>query len=178
MFDGITANGAKFDVIGMSLYPTADDWSDLTSQCLNNMNDMVSRYGKEVMICEIGMDYREPQASKDFIADIIEKTKSIPDNKGLGVFYWEPQCYNWQYYNKGAFDLSGKPTIAMDAFLPDDTPGNFIYGDLNGDERVNSTDFTLLKRYILNVIDTFGYSFKPPCNLFFYLIILFFHFKN
>jgi len=35
------------------------------------------------MICEIGMDYWEAQACKDFITDIIQKTKSLPDNKGL-----------------------------------------------------------------------------------------------
>jgi len=158
IFDGITANGARFDVIGMSLYPTASDWPQLTNQCLNNMKDMISRYGKEIMICEIGMDYWEAQACKDFITDIIQKTKSLPDNKGLGVFYWEPQCYNWQYYNKGAFDLSGKPTIALDAFLTSDTPDNLIYGDLNGDGRVNSTDYTLLKRYLLGAIQTFPYE--------------------
>lgn len=36
---------------------------------------------------------------------------------GLGVFYWEPEAYNWQNYSSGAFDNTGKPIIAMDAFL-------------------------------------------------------------
>ena len=37
---------------------------------------------------------------------------------GLGVFYWEPECFNnWQGYNMGAFTNDGKPSVAMDAFL-------------------------------------------------------------
>lgn len=117
MFDGLKSNGAKYDVIGMSLYPSPTDWSMLTTQCLANMNDMVSRYSKEVMVCEVGMSWDQASASKAFLADIIAKVKSVPDSKGLGVLYWEPEAYNgWQGYTLGAFDNSGKPTIALDAF--------------------------------------------------------------
>lgn len=119
MFDGLKNNGAKWDVIGMSLYPSAADWSAKNTQCLANMNDMVTRYGSEVMICEIGMPASEPVAAKAFISDLLAKNKSLPNNKGLGVFYWEPQSYgNWNGYGLGAFDDTGKPTVAMDAFLP------------------------------------------------------------
>lgn len=119
MFDGLKSNGAKWDVIGMSMYPTASNWSARNTQCLANMNDMVSRYGSEVMICELGMPVSEPVAAKAFISDLIAKNKSLPNNKGLGVFYWEPQSYaSWNGYGMGAFDDTGKPTVAMDAFLP------------------------------------------------------------
>jgi arabinogalactan endo-1,4-beta-galactosidase len=117
MFDGLTAAGAKFDVIGMSLYPTVDNWPALTAQCLANMNDMVARYGREVMVCEVGMDVNAAAACKAFLMDIIAKTRSVSGGKGLGVFYWEPESHdNWQGYTLGAFDPSGRPTIAMDAF--------------------------------------------------------------
>lgn len=119
MFDGLKSNGAKWDVIGMSLYPGVADWQTKNTQCLANMNDMLSRYGSEIMICEMGMPAAEAAASKAFISDLISKNKSLPNNKGLGVFYWEPQSYNsWNGYKLGAFDDTGKPTIAMDAFLP------------------------------------------------------------
>lgn len=118
IFDGLKANGANWDVIGMSLYPTAANWQSLNNQCLANMQDMVIRYGKEVMIAEVGMPVSEATAAKAFLTDIIIKNNSLPDGKGLGVFYWEPQAYNgWQGYQLGAFDATGKPTIAMDAFL-------------------------------------------------------------
>ena len=116
---GLVANGAKFDVIGMSLYPSyvAGGWQVANTQCLANMNDMVSRYNKEVMIVEVGMPWDQAAQSKVFIEDLIAKTKTVSGNKGLGVLYWEPQSYNnWQGYTLGAFDNSGKPTVALDAF--------------------------------------------------------------
>lgn len=117
MFDGLKNNGAKWDVIGMSLYPSTTDWAAKNSQCLSNMNDMVSRYNKPVMIVEVGMSWDQAAICKSFLTDIITKTKSIADSKGLGVLYWEPEAYNnWQGYTLGAFDNNGKPTLALDAF--------------------------------------------------------------
>jgi arabinogalactan endo-1,4-beta-galactosidase len=118
MFDGLNSNGAKYDVIGMSLYPEIDNYYTLANQCLANMNDMLSRYSKELMICEIGMQYNNASESKTFITDMINKTKSIPNKKGLGVFYWEPESYpGMNGYNKGCWNADGKPTIALDGFL-------------------------------------------------------------
>jgi arabinogalactan endo-1,4-beta-galactosidase len=115
--DGLKSNGAKWDVIAMSLYPSPANWSTLNSQCLTNMNDMVSRFGSEIMICEVGMSWDQPAACNAFISDLITKVKAVSNNKGLGVFYWEPQAYNnWQGYTLGAFDNSGKPTAALNAF--------------------------------------------------------------
>ena len=164
MFDGLTNNGAKFDIIGMSIYPTASNWQILNNQCLSNMRDMQSRYGKDVMICEIGMDYTEEVAAKSFISDIVSKTQSIG---GQGVFYWEPQAYpNYNAgYSKGAWNSNGRPTLALEGFGYNEnivTPTNDnsktinrIYGDLNGDDRVDTRDYTILRRYILELIDSF-----------------------
>jgi arabinogalactan endo-1,4-beta-galactosidase len=117
LFDGLKANGASWDIIGMSLYPTSTNWQSYNDSCLNNMNDMVSRYGKQVMICEIGMPESDAAACQSFITDLISKTKSVAGNNGLGVFYWEPESYNnWQGYGLGAFDNTGKPTVAMNPF--------------------------------------------------------------
>jgi arabinogalactan endo-1,4-beta-galactosidase len=117
ILDGLKNNGADWDITAMSIYPNVADWATTTSQCLNNMNDMITRYGKPIMVSEVGMPASEPAASKAFLLDIIAKTKSLPNGNGLGVFYWEPECHNnWQGYSLGAFDNTGKPTIAMDAF--------------------------------------------------------------
>lgn len=117
IFDGLKKNGAKWDIIGMSLYPTADNWKQLNAKCLVNINDMISRYGKEVMICEVGMAVSDSADCKNFISDLIQKSKSIVDDKCLGIFYWEPECYADRYgYKLGAFNNSGQPTVALDAF--------------------------------------------------------------
>lgn len=117
---GLVSNGAKFDVVGMSLYPSfvAAGWQVANQQCLSNMNDMISRYNKEVMVVEVGMPWDDSTTCKAFLSDIISKTKSIANDKGLGVLYWEPQCFDgWKGYTLGAFGNSGKPTIALDAFI-------------------------------------------------------------
>ncbi len=116
MFDGLKAAGANWDAIGMSLYPSTTNWATLDSQCLTNMNDMITRYGKPVVISEVGMDVTDPTNSFAFLSDIIAKNSGLPGGNGLGVFYWEPEAYNWMGYGLVAFDNTGKPTHAMDAF--------------------------------------------------------------
>lgn len=63
------------------------------------------------------MSWVDSSACNSFIADLVSKTKTATAAKGLGVFYWEPEAYNsWQGYTLGAFDNSGKPTAALNAF--------------------------------------------------------------
>jgi arabinogalactan endo-1,4-beta-galactosidase len=70
-----------------------------------------------VMICEVGMPVDPAATCQAFITDLIHKTRAVSGGNGLGVFYWEPECYNnWQGYGLGAFDNTGKPTVAMSAF--------------------------------------------------------------
>lgn len=119
IFDGLRANGAKYDVIGMSLYPSfqTTNWQTTNTQCYNNMLDMVSRYNKEVMVVEFGMPWDRANECKLILDDLMLKIKAVPDGKGIGLLYWEPQCYgSWKGYTLGAFDNTGKPTIALDAF--------------------------------------------------------------
>jgi arabinogalactan endo-1,4-beta-galactosidase len=116
MFDGLKANGAQWDIIGMSLYPTTSNWQTLDTQCQTNMTDMIARYNTQVMIVEVGMDVNSPQTCRDFLTDIITKTNGIANGNGLGVLYWEPEAYNWNSYSLGAFDNTNRPTIALDAF--------------------------------------------------------------
>lgn len=115
---GLISNGANFDIIGMSLYPEAGDWSSKVDQTIANAKDMTARYGKSIMISEIGMDYNQPAAAKSFIQSIKTKVRGLAGGTGLGVFYWEPEAtpgYN-AGYNKGAWQADGKPIIALEGF--------------------------------------------------------------
>lgn len=115
VFDILRDNGTDYDVIGMSLYPDADNWQDMVAACLANMQDVSARYGKEVMVCEVGMNWDEADASLACLTELLARCRELP--ACLGVFYWEPQSYaGWNGYFKGAFDDSGRPTIALDAF--------------------------------------------------------------
>jgi len=118
-FDGLKANNANWDVIGLSLYPDADAWPTFTAQTQANMNDMVARYpGKEVMVVETGLASYVPIATRQMLLDLIAKTQAVPGNKGLGVLYWEPQAYNWKGYTLGAWGTNGRATAGLDGFLP------------------------------------------------------------
>jgi len=131
---GLLSNGAQFDAIGMSLYPDPDDWRTMTANCLSNMHDMVSRYNKPIVISEIGMSWSYETEAKAFVEDIIEKNQSL-GAKGLGVFWWEPQSYDWNGYDKGAWNPTSKrPTVALDGFMT-----NCANTDCNGVE--NGTAF-------------------------------------
>lgn len=114
IFGALKANGGKYDMIGMSVYPEPDSWEITVNDLIANIGHVTSTYGKPVMICEIGMDYREGAVCKKVISEIMSRTTAL-DVKG--IFYWEPEApagYN-DGYNKGCFD-NGKPTEALDPF--------------------------------------------------------------
>ncbi|ACE85511.1 glycoside hydrolase family 53 protein [Cellvibrio japonicus] len=119
IFDGLRNNGAQFDIIGASNYPTnagGYTWQNANTACLNNLNDMVSRYGVPVMITEIGVPWDHSQAYT-IVKDMVTKVGQVSGGKGAGIFYWEPQARpGWQGYTLGAMDNNGKATAVWDAF--------------------------------------------------------------
>ena len=114
MFDGLKNGGARWDVIGLSFYPTDSDWQATSQACLNNISTLAARYGRKVMVCEIGMAWDSSNAAA-MMRKMVDGCKAKPEC--LGIFYWEPEAYgNWNGYSMGAFDNDGKPTAALDAF--------------------------------------------------------------
>ena len=129
-FDLMQSGNARYDIIGMSLYPVWwenggwNDWKVNTDKCIANIKSMNSRYGKPVILCETGMPVSEPQMAKEALKYILEQTRKIKDCHG--VFYWEPQtdgvwkpssydALGWGAYSMGAFK-NGRPTAALDPF--------------------------------------------------------------
>jgi arabinogalactan endo-1,4-beta-galactosidase len=116
IFDGIRSNGGKWDVTGMSFYPAFNDWQAANNAVYANMQDMILRYNKPVMVTETGIRADKPVEGKAYIDDLMNKMAGLSSNS-LGIFYWEPQAYAmWKGYGLGAFDDSGKPTAALDPF--------------------------------------------------------------
>lgn len=117
LFDGLNNNGGKWDVIGMSLYPNKENWEAYNTACINNINDMISRYQSEVMICEVGMSWDEEEVAERWLKELLKAANGIPNQKVLGIFYWEPLAYaGWNGYTLGAFDNNGRPTKVWNAF--------------------------------------------------------------
>ena len=125
-FGRLKANGGKWDVIGMSLYPSYYEGFDkdkmaacnkFISNCMENIEWIDKTYHTPVMVTEIGMPWDDATTAKYFLSSIIGKTKQAGIHKCLGVFYWEPEgFFDWSKYSLCAFDNQGRPTAAMDAF--------------------------------------------------------------
>lgn len=118
-FDNATANHIKYDVIGLSYYPywIKSDYKDNIADLEYNLKDMASRYGKEVMVVEVGGVDTEVQNTHDMLVAVLNAVKKVPHHKGLGVIYWEPQgARSWSHYALSAWQEDGKPSPALDAF--------------------------------------------------------------
>lgn len=118
-FDKATEHQVKYDVIGLSYYPfwIKKDYSETIADLQKNLNDMASRYQKEVMVVEVGGVDEQVQNTKELLAATIKAVRAVPNNKGLGVLYWEPQgAKSWSGYGLSAWQPDGKPSPALDAF--------------------------------------------------------------
>ena len=123
----LKAGGAKWDMIGMSLYPYwaldggfRDDEEQTITDCIENIKYVSDKFGCEVMIVETGflVDESDPvrmETSRRQLARVIRESMNNTDGKCKGVFYWEPECRPSQY-KLGAFTEDGHPTVIMDAF--------------------------------------------------------------
>lgn len=117
MFDILEANGGKYDMIGMSVYPywaeengEEGGWRKIMEDCIANISHLHEKYGKDVMICEIGMPYNHAEECNELISRMMSTEVE-------GIFYWEPEApagYN-DGYNLGCFE-NDSPTIALDPF--------------------------------------------------------------
>lgn len=116
-FDSFFARGGDCDVIGLSYYPT---WHGTVQELKDNMFDIAPRYGKPLILVETstaftmesyaryeqreerkGMATRQeiqsrvpyeatPVGQARFASDLLDILDSLPDNKGTGIFWWEP----------------------------------------------------------------------------------------
>ena len=129
-FGLMKSHNARYDMIGMSLYPVWWEnngwtaWKPVVDNLVTNIESLVSKFGKPVMVCEVGLPVSEPKMSKDAIQYILDKTRKIEGCHGIFMWepqtdgVWKPESYNslgWNAYDKGAFK-EGKATIALDPF--------------------------------------------------------------
>ncbi|TGE29178.1 glycosyl hydrolase 53 family protein [Hymenobacter metallicola] len=125
-FDRLTSNGGRYDVIGMSYYPywLNQDYTASIAGLQYNLSDMASRYGKPVVVAEVGGDCANaPQNAYDMLVTVQNAVAAVPNRQGLGVFYWEPEGYrSFSGYQLSAWGNDGRPSTALNAFLVTPTP--------------------------------------------------------
>ena len=120
-------HGAKFDMIGMSLYPywamdaKKEPSADKTiSDCMNNLRRVAEKFDRDVMIVETGflVDESNPsvmEEGREQLARIIREARTETNGRCRGVIYWEPECKPRQY-KLGAYTNDGHPTAIMYGF--------------------------------------------------------------
>jgi len=147
MFGNLVSRGVDFDVIGLSYYPY---WHGPLSGLQANMQDISQTYGKPVLVVETAYAWTlDPvdsqantfgsadQAAGGYLAtvqgqasalhDVMAAVAGVPNGRGLGVFYWEPDWIavsgaGWysgggdSWDNQTLFDHGGKPLPSMNVF--------------------------------------------------------------
>ena len=136
-----------FDVIGLSYYPF---WHGTLDDLSNNINDISKRYNKDVVVVETAFGYTNqnfdkmanaygpaeeriggfrstPQGQASGLRAVMERVSQVPNNRGIGMFYWAPDWYavpnvGWktgegnEWDNLAMFDNNGRALESMDVW--------------------------------------------------------------
>ena len=131
--DILREHGARWDMVGMSLYPywAMKDHPELAADsiitdCMANIRHVSEKYGCDVMIVETGFEVDEAHPEvmvegRRQLRRVVSEAQTETGGRCRGVFYWEPQCLPGGY-KLGAFDSNAAPTVIMDGFLDQDAP--------------------------------------------------------
>jgi len=109
-FDKIEEQNVDYDIIGLTYYPF---WHGTMGELAYNLNAISSRYNKDVMIVEtaygftladgdgLGNSFYTAEESTGgypatvagqtaYLRDLKEIVTDVPNNRGRGIFWWEP----------------------------------------------------------------------------------------
>ena len=123
-YDNCIERGVQFDVIGLSYYTT---WCGSLNDLSAAMFSLADRYGKFICVVENSQPWCPGEytftgetekypctilGQKQFLVDLMNRIKRVPDGLGIGYIAWEPfwienpqQEYQWN--NGGFVDFSG-----------------------------------------------------------------------
>jgi len=125
-------------------------WHGSLTAAQNNLNDLASRYGKDIIIVEtaypwtsqyvndgvsnVGFDPTKlpagypvnSQGQRDFLTYLSRLIKNTTSKKGIGFFYWEPADISVSpvgsaWENYAMFDFSGNAFNSLQVFQNSDT---------------------------------------------------------
>ena len=107
-FDNITRRDVPFDVIGISYYPY---WHGSLAELQYNLNDISARYDKDIIVVETAYAFTDqeddflsniansgmaipgypftPEGQLAMLRDVMAIVRTVPDGRGLGVFWWD-----------------------------------------------------------------------------------------
>ena len=140
-YNKLVAYNVPFDIIGLSYYPW---WQGTLTQLSQNLNDLSETFNKDVIVVETAYPWtlqyydnvtniigdtsqlhQNYPATVDgqynFLKDLIQIVKNVPNGRGKGLFYWAPEYISVQpigssWENLTLFDFQGNVLNSIKAF--------------------------------------------------------------
>jgi len=144
-FDAMVERGVSFDVIGLSFYPV---WHGSLADLKQNMDDLSQRYAKPLIVVETAYPWTTEngdsqkniytstgsetypmtqQGQQQFLTALWQTVKAVPQGRGEGVIYWEPDFIphpgaGWkagagdEWDNVTLFDFQGRALPGLKTF--------------------------------------------------------------
>lgn len=185
-FKEITDRDVDFDIIGASFYPFYHGTLD---RLQDNLDRISEKYDKPVFVAETSYAYTQAshvnasnifgpnqeenggylatiQGQATALRDVIEVVANVPNNRGLGIVYWEPAWLpvvgaGWAeagtlatWSNQALFTYSGKALPSINVFK-----------DVRGDEAVSVNIIGLKSDVVeigLNIVSPVESESKMP----------------
>ncbi|MEO8623481.1 MAG: glycosyl hydrolase 53 family protein, partial [bacterium] len=122
-FDKLHSYHVNYDVIGQSFYPW---WHGSVNDLRENMYFMATTYQKDIIVVEAAYNWRPaeytkrpapfpetPEGQRQFLEEVNRVVQSAPNNRGKGVFWWEPAVTRG---GRGFFDQDMNALPVMTVF--------------------------------------------------------------
>lgn len=124
-FDMLNSYNVQYDVIGQSYYPW---WHGSILDLRNCLNRTAETYKKDIIVVEAAYnfapaEYRDkpapfpesPEGQKEFLEEVNRVVMNVKDNRGIGIFWWEPAVANKGFSYRTFFDADGnvQPVITV-----------------------------------------------------------------
>jgi arabinogalactan endo-1,4-beta-galactosidase len=124
-FDKLNSYGVAYDVIGQSYYPW---WHGTLLNLRENMIFQANEYKKDIILVEVAYCWRpteyktksapfpeSPEGQKEFLDEVNRIVLATPDNRGIGIFWWEP-AVTGGLRSRGFFDNDGNALPVITVF--------------------------------------------------------------
>lgn len=118
-YDKVASYGIEFDVIGQSYYPW---WHGNLLELRECLNFTALEYDKDIVLVEVAYNFKPqeykdkpapfpetPEGQKDFLEEVNNIILNIPNNKGVGIFWWEAAAPKRGFSTRTMFDENGNP---------------------------------------------------------------------
>ena len=125
-FDKLNSYNIKYDVIGQSYYPW---WHGSLLNLRECLNFTALEYKKDIVLVETAYNYspaeyidkfapfpESPEGQKEFLEVVHNIILNIPNNKGKGIFWWEPAAPNKGFSHRTFFKENGSVLPVINVF--------------------------------------------------------------